>query len=169
MAVSGTTTFRADLLRSTTVDADAAFFSKDPFSINFGKGSATIAYRPIRVRGHVHADRARDGHELRRGHAHRGPGKTIEPLPAIPAPCADPTNPACAVAGFDGMPEVELFDLVAGDWVRLPHLAGGTRYAIAEPARYVDPTSGSVLIRFVNDRDDGVGFSFDLSMTGTVR
>ena len=67
------------------------------------------------------------------------------------------------------MPEVELFDLVAGDWVRLPHMAGGSRYAIAEPARYVDPTSGSVIIRFVNDRDDGVGFSFDLSMTGTVR
>jgi hypothetical protein len=64
---------------------------------------------------------------------------------------------------------VELFDLVSGAWVRLPHMAGGARYAIAEPTRYVDPISGSVLVRFINDRSDGVGFSFDLSMTGSVR
>ena len=51
-------------------------------------------------------------------------------------------------------------------WVRLPHLAGGARYAVAEPARYVDPTTGTVLVRFVNDRSDGVGFSFDLSIDG---
>ena len=29
--------------------------------------------------------------------------------------------------------------------------------------------SGAVLVRFVNDRQEGVGFGFDLSLTGSVR
>jgi hypothetical protein len=169
VAVSGTTTFRGDLLRSTTIDASAAFFSKDPFTINFGKGSATLSYRPISFSGTFAPTELAMGMNFGGEMPTLPPVKTIEPLPAIPAPCADETNPACAPVAFDGMPEVELFDLVAGQWVRLPHMAGGSRYAIAEPTRYVDPTSGSIVVRFVNDRDEGVGFSFDLSMTGTVR
>jgi hypothetical protein len=169
VAVSGKTTFRGDLLRSSTIDASAAFFSKDPFSMNFGKGSATLAYRPISFSGTFTPTELAMGMNFGGDMPIVAPAKTIEPLPAIPATCADPPTPDCAVAGFDGLPEVELFDLVAGDWVRLPHMAGGARYAIAEPTRYVDPTSGSVVIRFVNDRSDGVGFSFDLSMTGSVR
>ena len=45
--VTGTTTFRSDLLRSTVVASDADFFNKDPYSISFGQGSAELAYRPI--------------------------------------------------------------------------------------------------------------------------
>ena len=169
VAVSGKTTFRGDLLRSSTIDASAAFFSKDPFNINFGKGSATLAYRPISFSGTFTATELAMGLNFGGDMPIVAPAKTIEPLPAIPPTCADPPTPDCAVAGFDGLPEVELFDLVTGEWVRLPHMGGGARYAIAEPTRYVDPTSGSVLVRFVNDRSDEVGFSFDLSMTGSVR
>jgi hypothetical protein len=169
VAISGKTTFRGDLLRSSTIDASAAFFSKDPFSINFGKGSATLAYRPISFSGTFTPTELTMGMNFGGDMPIVAPAKTIEPLPSIPVACADPPTPDCVVAGFDGLPEVELFDLVTGDWVRLPHLAGGARYGIAEPTRYVDPTSGSVVVRFVNDRGDGVGFSFDLSMTGTVR
>jgi hypothetical protein len=169
VAVSGKTTFRGDLLRSSTIDASAAFFSKDPFSINFGKGSATVAYRPISFTGTFAPTELAMGLNFGGDMPIVAPVKTLEPLPSIPTPCADPPTPDCAVAGLDGLPEVELFDLATGDWVRLPHMAGGSRYAIAEPTRYIDPTSGSVVIRFVNDRSDGVGFSFDLSMTGSVR
>ena len=49
--VSGTTAFASDLITATVVSSDAAFFSKDPFSLNMGAGSATIAYRPISFRG----------------------------------------------------------------------------------------------------------------------
>ncbi len=169
IAVHGKTTFRGDLLRSSTIDASAAFFNKDPFNINFGKGSATIAYRPIPFGGTFVPTELAMGMNFGGDMPAIPPVKTLEPLPAIPEPCADPPTPDCTLAGFDGLPEVELFDLVAGDWVRLQHLAGGARYAISEPTRYVDPTSGSVVVRFVNDRSDGVGFSFDLSMTGDVR
>ncbi len=169
VGVHGKTTFRGDLLRSSTIDAGAAFFNKDPFNINFGKGSATIAYRPIPFGGTFIPTELAIGMNFGGDMPVIPAVKTLEPLPAIPEACTDPPQPECAQAGFDGLPEVELFDLVKGDWVRLPHLAGGTRYAVAEPTRYVDPTSGSVVVRFVNDRSDGVGFSFDLSMTGSVR
>ncbi len=33
----------------------------------------------------------------------------------------------------------------------------------------MDENSGTVLIRFVNDQSDGVGFSAGLSISGTVR
>jgi hypothetical protein len=70
---------------------------------------------------------------------------------------------------FDGLPEVELYDLTAAEWKRLPHFTGGARYAVAEPARYVDPATGTVLIRLVNDNQDGVGFSMDLAITGELK
>ena len=54
-------------------------------------------------------------------------------------------------------------------WIRLPHFENGTRYAVADPGRYVDPASGSVIVRFVNDRSDQVGFGVDISITGDVQ
>ena len=69
----------------------------------------------------------------------------------------------------DGLPETELFDLTTSTWVRLPHLVSGPRYSVAEPERYVDPTSGTVLIRYVNDQSDGVGFGATVAIRGTVK
>ena len=168
LSVSGTTTFRNDLLRSTVIKSDAAFFSKDPFTINFGRGSAELSYRPIAFDGTLTAT------ELAIGMNFGDPGftldpKLIEPLPSIPEPCDEVQVENCQGPNFDGLPEVELFDQSAAAWRRLPHLDAGTRYAIAEPARYVDPATGTVLIRLVNDNSDGVGFSLDLSITGDVK
>lgn len=167
LSISGTTTFRSDLMRSTVISSDAAFFNKDPFNLNFGKGSAELSYRPIGFDGTIAAT------QLAIGLNFGDPGftvdpKLIEPLPAIPEPC-DPETAACGPVNFDGLAEVELFDLTASAWKRLPHLESGQRYAIAEPARYVDPTTGTVLIRLVNDNQEQVGFSLDLSITGDLR
>jgi hypothetical protein len=70
---------------------------------------------------------------------------------------------------FDGLPEVELYDLTTATWRRLPHLNGGSRYAVADPGHYVDATTGTVLVRFINQFSDGVGFNLDLSITGDVQ
>ncbi|HEY6012646.1 MAG TPA: hypothetical protein VIU37_01515, partial [Candidatus Limnocylindrales bacterium] len=51
MAVHGTTTFRSSLIRSSVIATDAAFFNKDPFTISFGRGTATVAYRPTSFEG----------------------------------------------------------------------------------------------------------------------
>ena len=167
-AISGTTTFRNDLLRSTVIASDAAFFNKDPFTINFGRGSAQLSYRPIAFDGKITAT------QLAIGLNFGDPGfvldpKVIEPLPTIPKSCGKEPTEGCQMPNFDGLPEVEVFDLTASDWKRLPHLTGGSRFAIADPARFVDPATGTVLLRLVNENTDGVGFSMDLSITGDVK
>ena len=169
LAVSGEATFRSDLLRSTVVSSDAAFFSKDPYNISLGRGSVEMSYRPITFRGRLEASQLAIG--LNFGEIGGiGEPKPIEPLPSIPQNCdgGGEADPECPI-GFDGLPEVELFDLRAGEWRRLPHLDAGGRYAVKDPARYVDPATGATLLRFVNDRNDGVGFSLDLTIAGTLR
>ena len=42
------------------------------------------------------------------------------------------------------------------------------QYAVDSPARYVDPTTGTVLVRFVNETSGDVGFAVDVSITGDV-
>ncbi|HEY4634787.1 MAG TPA: hypothetical protein VIH00_12800, partial [Candidatus Limnocylindrales bacterium] len=49
--ISGTTRFRNDLMRSAIVESDALSFSKDPWSIGFGRGTMTLAYRPVPFEG----------------------------------------------------------------------------------------------------------------------
>lgn len=168
LAIHGATTFQSDLIRSSVIDTDAAFFSKDPYSINFGRGSATIAYRPTTFEGALAATGI--GISLNFGGAPTLDVKPteIEPLPSMPPRCPNPPTPECGALVFDGLPEVDLFDRSSQEWKRLPHLGSGTRYSLADPARYVDPVTGTVLLRFVNDRMDGVGFSVDVSISGIV-
>ena len=137
---SGETTFRGDLLRSTIDRSDAAFFSKDPSTINFGKGSATLAYRPIAVRGDVRPERARDRPRTSGATSDRVPPvKPIEPLPGDPGAVHGSDRPEAARSRVDGLPEVELFDLTSQDWVRLPHLDGGA-HATRSPIRRATST-----------------------------
>jgi hypothetical protein len=41
-------------------------------------------------------------------------------------------------------------------------------YELKEPTRYVDPATGTIQIRFVNDRVDSVGLSFSVVLEGKV-
>jgi hypothetical protein len=171
MSVSGKTAFRADLIRNTVVAADAMFFSKDPYSISFGQGSVTIAYRPIPFTGTFSVSKVLLGPGFG-GDVIATTGKPVEPLPspdpsASPSaePTIDPNNPK----EFDGMPEVEVLDLVTGTWARLPHLAQGTTYELSHPERYVDPATGTIQVKFVSERQDGVSFGFNVSLEGSVR
>lgn len=175
LTVRGPTTFRSDLIRSTVVASDAVLFSRDQTSMSFGRGSASIAYRPIGFEGRITATELAIG--LNTGDRGAIPPVPVEPLPpvpvkpppSIPPACQDPTTKECAGVGFGQLADVELFDISTQSWIRLPQFENGTRYAVADPARYVDPVSGSVIVRFVNDRADNVGFSVDLSITGDVR
>ncbi len=168
LAVTGTTTFSTDLLRSTVVSSDAAFFSKDPYSMNFGRGAVEISYRPIAFTGTFAVSDVSMTLGFGGEPGFGGQGKPIAPLDQIPEPCPDPPTPECQL-NVDGMPDVELYDLTTSTWRRFPHMSAGSRYSITDPERYVDPSTGTLLVRFVNDRNDGVGFSLDLSMTGDLR
>jgi hypothetical protein len=168
LQISGVTTFRNDMIKSNIVKSDAAFFNRDPFTINFGRGSATISYRPSGLQGTLAVSELAIG--LSAGGEIPGQGKptTVQPMASIPPTCPNPPTGDCK-APLNGLPDVELFDVTSQAWVRLPHFTQGTRYSVANPARYVDPTSGSVLVRYINDRVDAVSFAADLSITGDVR
>ncbi len=168
LAVQGRTTFRSDLLRSAVIEADAVVFNKDATSLNFGRGSITMAYRPIGFEGGLTATQLALG--LNSGEK----GLAVEPVPlkplaSLPPACEPSATEPCAPGALDNLPEVELFDVAASAWKPLPHFQSGTQYAIDSPARYVDPTSGTVLVRFINDVSEGVGFSVDVSITGDVK
>ena len=165
LAVRGKTTFRGDLMRSTRRRrATPPFFSKDPFSINFGAGSATLAYRPIAFDGTLDADRADVRAQLgpRPARAGRPRSRSTRCRRSRRRCTRHARRPSARSWAGTGCPRSSSSTSRRPDWVRLPHLAAGVRYAVADPARYVDPTTGTVLVRFVNDRSDGVGFSFDL-------
>ncbi|HSL34985.1 MAG TPA: hypothetical protein VK871_15135 [Candidatus Limnocylindrales bacterium] len=168
LSVRGTTTFRSDLIRSTVVETDAAFFSKEPFSMSFGQGSVTIDYRPIPFEGTFAVRKVLLALGFG-GEIMAGGGKPIRPLPEPSAEPVATDGPNGGEIGWDGMPEVEVFDRTAETWLVLPHLAQGTTYELSDPADYVDPATGSIDIRFVNDRQDTVGFSFSIALEGIVR
>jgi hypothetical protein len=172
MRISGTTTFSPDLIRSTIVASDATFFKGGPANFNtgaaFGAGSVTVAYRPVAFQGLLSVKTVSMG--LNFG----GPGAPITGQPeAIGPACVDASGNALPCASVaparDNLPEVEVFDRAgSGQWFRLPHMTGGRAYDLQDPGRYVDPASGTLLVRFVNGGQDSVGFSFSLSITGDI-
>ena len=171
--VHGHVTFSSDLLRPTVVDNDSQFFSKDRFFLNMGFGTATLAYRPIPFDGSFTATKIALTLGSGGGVLGVGGGQEIEPLPSIPVACTDAahtTPEGCQAPRNDFMPEVEVFDLTGeGAWVRLPRLAVEAGYTLANPSRYVDPSTGQMLVRFNNESpESGVGFSFQLAIEGDV-
>jgi hypothetical protein len=45
----------------------------------------------------------------------------------------------------------------------------GQTYDLADPTRYVDPATGTLLVRYVNDNQDQVGFFVSVAIEGTIR
>jgi hypothetical protein len=185
MSITGKTVFQSDLMRSTILSSDAMFFNKDPQSINFGQGTVTVAYSPIAFNGSFTVSKVRLALGFGGDTIGGVGGKPVAPMPIecvpangaaepSPSPTDTPLPSDCPLAvppdQFDGIPEVEVFDRTGdGTWRRLPHFQPGTTYELDHPERYVDPGSGTIQVRFVNDRQDGIGISFQVSLEGTVR
>jgi hypothetical protein len=173
IGIHGTVTFSGDLLRQSVLDSNAQFFSKERLFLSMGVGSATVSYRPIPFEGSFSVSQI--GLVLGSGEG-IGPlagGKAVEPLPTIPVGCIDANNSepqGCEARRLDSLPEVEVFDRTGeGAWVRLPRLAAEASYTLANPTRYVDPTTGQLLVRFVNDNPEGMAnFSFQAALVGDV-
>jgi len=170
--VHGSVTFSSDLLRPSVIDSDAQFFSKDRFFLNMGLGTATLSYRPIPFEGTFRVSQVRlslgSG-----GNLVLESGKEIKPLPSLPVACTDAghtTPKGCQAPRNDFLPEVEVFDRTGdGAWARLPRLTAEASYTLADPSRYVDPGTGQLLVRFVNESlEASVGFSFQVALVGAV-
>jgi hypothetical protein len=110
MDVRGKITFQADLLTSTIVQTDAGFFNQDPSTLNFGRGSATVSYRPCRSRAPWMSATSAGVRFRRRGRGGLTGGIPIRP---IDDRCLDPKNKQVLIGcpkpipadQFDGMPE----------------------------------------------------------------
>ena len=144
--------------------------------MTFGQGSATVVYRPLAFDGRLSTSHVRLG--MSSGPEGGVPdlgGAAVRPIPdACLHPKTQPKDLDCPKPlppdQFDGVPEIEVFDRTGnGTWHRLPHLAQGATYDLADPANYVDPGTGAVLVRFVNEHQDPVNVFLSLSIQGTVR
>jgi hypothetical protein len=189
LTATGKVVFTPDLMRSSLVEVKAQLFSKDPFNLTIGSGSVTLAYRPIPVAGRLAATRLALGVNLgAAGPIGTGTGTPVEPgLPvteepaATPAPTADsgsgeatpvPTKPdepvPAPIGGDPNVPGIELFDRAAGAWRPVEGLVSGGSVEIKNPAHFVDPSSGTVLVRLTNDRQDAVSFQLALQLEGEM-
>ncbi|HEX3266175.1 MAG TPA: hypothetical protein VHR16_10950, partial [Candidatus Limnocylindrales bacterium] len=174
IGVQGHVAFSSDLMRTTVIQSDAQFFSKDRFFLSMGNGTATLAYRPIPFDGTISATAIRLGLTSGGGLGTLVGGSAIQPLPSVPVACTDSNNTipkGCLARRDDFLPEVEVFDRSGdGAWLRLPRMAGDTPYSLADPQRYTDPITGQILVRFVNDNPElQAGFGFQLVLEGDIR
>ncbi len=188
LAASGPVAFTPDLMRSSLVEVKAQFFNKDPFNLTIGGGSVTLAYRPIPVSGRLTTTRLALGINMGMpakmdGGKGTKTGGGVEPAPPASEPAATPApsgatgtgapdataQPApLPVAGEAGLPRLELFDRDAGAWREVPGLASGRVLEISSPGRFVDPASGTILLRLSNDRQDAVSLQLAVQLEGKI-
>jgi hypothetical protein len=164
LTIRGRTTFRNDLMRGNAIEVNANWFNKDPWTISLGVGEVTMAYRPIAFDGTLAPESLVVAMSL-------GGDVTMpvgDPAPLQETARCDPTAAGCS-APQDGLPDIEVLDVRTGTWVQFAHLSVGRAYQLPDASRWVDPASGEVQVKFVNERQDGIGFQFPLELTGTVR
>jgi hypothetical protein len=178
LVATGPVAFTPDLMRSSLVETNAQFFNKDPFNLTIGGGSATLAFRPIPVSGRLVPTRLALGVNLGMAGPLAGggtdPGSGVEPAAPTAEPAGAvgpgagevPPKPAVAPDAM-GLPRFELFDRGAGAW-REVALVAGKIVEIRAPGRFVDPASGTILLRLTNDRQDAVGFQLAIQLEGEM-
>jgi hypothetical protein len=188
LEATGQVTFTPDLMRSSLVEVKAQFFNKGPFDLSLGGGSVTLAYRPIPVAGTLRATRLALGINLGMvGSLPGGADGAVDPAaPATEVPVPNPMPAETPTAGGGGttdepmppiappevdpnLPSLELFDREAGAWREVKDLASGRTVEIRDPGRFVDPASGTVLVRLVNDRQHALGLQLAIQLEGEMR
>jgi hypothetical protein len=184
LTATGKVIFTPDLMRSSLVEVKAQFFNKDPFNLAVGGGSVTLAYRPIPVAGRLTATRLALGINLGQVGPIDAGGKPVEPgAPSTDEPEATPAPSAATGGGTAGpdqpapppdqvdpnLPGIELFDRSGGAWRPVRDVVSGTTIEIRDPARFVDPASGTVLLRLTNERQDTIGFQLAVQLEGEMR
>jgi hypothetical protein len=167
IAIHGQVTFTGDLMQGTTVSSDGQVNGKGggggPAMIFFQGGTLTQAYRPPSFDGVLSTSKLVLAVNQNTVGA---PGGIVQPSGPGDAPL---TAQEQTQSSIDGMPVIELFDRTSGAWVRLAHFSASSPVSVAEPGRYVDPTSGTVLVRFRTGDQNGLGFSFQVQLEGTVQ
>jgi hypothetical protein len=163
-AISGKTAFSGDLLRSSVTDVGSNFFSKDPFGYNLGPGETRVSFRPVPFEGTFTPSQVTLG--LLFGgdpSVPTGNARTLQETTRC-----KPGAAGCVVPQ-DGLPDIEVLDVKTGTWVQFKHLVQGSSYELPDPARWLDPATGELQVKFVNERQDQVSFTFPVRIEGTVQ
>ncbi len=162
-SINGKVSFTDDLLPPTMVSNDASFFSKDPLSIGLGTGTIEMDYRPVAFDGTFTPSDVvvamNNGDPTMLGG---------DPIAAKPEVRCDITTANCSRVQ-DGLPELDVFDVKAGVWVQFAHLSLGQSYRLPDASRWLDPATGDLRVRFVNERTDQVYFKFRAVVSGSVQ
>lgn len=163
VAIHGQVTFTGGLMQATTISSDGQMMGKGGQAIIFLNGATlTQLYRPPVFDGTLAASRLILSVN---GIGIGVPTDEITPTGSGDTPLTAAEQGQIAT---DGTPFVELFDRVEG-WVRLEHIANSGSVTVADPTRYVDPTSGGVLVRFRAGDQNGIGFPFQMQLEGTIQ
>jgi hypothetical protein len=162
-SLGGKVAFSGDLLKSSVLEIGANFFSKDPWSLNLGPGTARVSFRPIPFDGSLAPSKVVVG---------MGFGGDLSmplgnPKPLEETTRCEPGTDGCVVPQ-DGLPDVEVLDVRSGEWVQFKHMLQGSAYELPDASRWVDPASGELEVRFVNERQDQVSFQFPVRIEGTI-
>jgi hypothetical protein len=163
-SISGKTVFANDLVRSSVLEVGANFFSKDPTALSLGPGTARLSYRPIPYEGTFTPSRLIVSMTF--GGDVGMPA--VNPKTLVEKERCEPGTEGCVVPQ-DGLPDIEVLDLRTGTWVQFAHMLQNTPYELADASRWVDPASGEVQVKFVNERQDQVYFQFPVRIEGTIR
>jgi hypothetical protein len=163
-SVTGNAVFRGDLLPASLLDVNASFFSKDPSTIAFGTGNIVIAYRPVPFDGTFTPDTVTVA--MSGGGDPSMPGG--QPVAAKETVRCDPATTGCSIPQ-DSIPDIEVLDVRTGAWVQFAHLTPGQAYTLPDAARWVDPGTGEIQVKFVNETQNQIGFQFPVVLSGAVR
>jgi hypothetical protein len=162
-SVSGDATFANDLIQVSVLEVGANFFTKDPTALSLGAGDIRVSYRPVPFEGTFTAEKVTVA--MSWGGDMALPGGNAKPLEET-ARC-EPGADGC-ILPQDGLPEMEALDRATGEWVQFEHMTQGVAYELVDASRWIDPASGELQVRFVNERQDQVYFQFLVRLEGTV-
>jgi hypothetical protein len=184
-SITGPSVFPNALIAHSVVDSRANEAMDQGPSLSLSRGTMSVEYRPMGLAGGFEVS----GLSMALTQGDLRPlvagGQEVKPLPPDQQPDQDdPVGDGAPVATgigddggdggvdfgkpvgfdpavFDGIPDFQLFDRVAGRWVEFAHPHSGIAFRIADPERYVDD-AGAFLVRFVNRGDQQMTAYFSL-------
>jgi hypothetical protein len=162
-SITGKAVFANDLVRASVLEVTSNFFSTDPSAISLGAGTARMSFTPVSFDGVLKPSKVVVGMTM---------GGDMSIPVGNPMALAETTRCEAGAEGCvlpqDGLPDVDVLDVKTGQWIQFKHMAQGTAYELKDATRWVDPASGAVQVRFVNQRTDQVYFQFPIRIEGTI-
>lgn len=164
VAVTGQVHFDGDLLTGTITSNTSMNFWTDPSQMSMDTGAMTMSYRPMAFQGTLAPSSVQIA--MRSPGMIGMPGGTPAAVP-IGGRCATPTAKDCSTVST--FPDVDVFDVQAGAWVELGGLSVDVPYTLTNAARWVDPATGEVQVRFTNQSHDQISWLFAIAVDGVVQ